>query len=145
MQGDSLLYSFDEDEEIETDYITVVNKEELMRERRKFEEIFIDNGMHGEKVTYDYGTLDRNENKDVASASNDLLDMGSCLGNNSIDGILSEEYVRSAKGKTNEKHLRAYMPNLASKNVKIVNEDYFASYSSFGIHREMLSDKACWN
>ncbi|KDP40554.1 hypothetical protein JCGZ_24553 [Jatropha curcas] len=31
--------------------------------------------------------------------------------------------------------------NLVSKDIKKVNESYFGSYSSFGIHREMISDK----
>lgn len=57
---------------------------------------------------------------------------------------MSKEHVRSAKGKTNEKQLRTYKLKFASNNVKIVNEDYFGSYSSFGIHREMISDKAWW-
>lgn len=50
MQGDSLLYSFDEYEETETDNTVAAKDEELMSERRKFEEICIGNGMHGEML-----------------------------------------------------------------------------------------------
>ena len=31
--------------------------------------------------------------------------------------------------------------NLVAKDIKKVNEKYFGAYSSFGIHREMISDK----
>ena len=31
--------------------------------------------------------------------------------------------------------------NLVAKDIKKVNENYFGAYSSFEIHREMISDK----
>ncbi len=31
--------------------------------------------------------------------------------------------------------------NLVAKDIKKVNDNYFGAYSSFGIHREMISDK----
>ncbi|PON98744.1 Protein arginine N-methyltransferase [Trema orientale] len=127
LQDDSLLYSFGEDEEDEDDH--TAEKEELMTHVKNFEDICIDNES---RDTYDqYGK------EDVASISGNLLSVGSSSGKSAVNGLTSGEPERD----TNDKSLRAYFPNRAAKDVKIVNEDYFGSYSSFGIHREMLSDK----
>ncbi|KAL5570590.1 hypothetical protein UlMin_027165 [Ulmus minor] len=123
LQDDSLLFSFGEDDEADGDYAIVseVDKDELMNNFKRFEEMSVDS--------------------DVASASNDHLNLESSSGKIHTDGLISRELVGPSKRKTNDKHLRTYFPNHVARDVKIVNEDYFGSYSSFGIHREMLSDK----
>ena len=63
-------------------------------------------------------------NKDVTLISNKQ----SC-----VDGLVV------VNGKDEE--ARVCDERLAGRNVRKVNENYFGSYSSFGIHKEMISDK----
>lgn len=112
LQDDSLLYSFNEDEDIaEKDD----DDDELMTIVKNCGEILIDPEIHGDR-------------EDVASPSDNHLDVGTSSRENGINW-------------SDDKKLRAYFSNRAAKDVKNANEDYFGSYSSFGIHREMLSDK----
>ncbi|TVU02120.1 hypothetical protein EJB05_52387, partial [Eragrostis curvula] len=41
----------------------------------------------------------------------------------------------------NDSHLKVARASVNAKAIKTVDDNYFGSYSSFGIHREMLSDK----
>lgn len=101
-----------------------MDKEELMSSVKKFKEICIDDELRGENL--------------ASNTSYNCLDVGNSSGNCDVKNL----DLRDLEGKTNDKKLRAYFPNRVSKDVKNINEDYFGSYSSFGIHREMLSDKA---
>lgn len=113
LQDDSLLYSFNEDEDIaEKDDD---DDELIMTIVKNCGDIHIDPEIHGDR-------------EDVASPSDNHLDVGTSSRENGINW-------------SDDKKLRAYFPNRAAKDVKNANEDYFGSYSSFGIHREMLSDK----
>lgn len=40
-----------------------------------------------------------------------------------------------------KKDLKVTFAEVARRELRNMNEDYFGSYSAFGIHREMLSDK----
>jgi protein arginine N-methyltransferase 3 len=53
----------------------------------------------------------------------------------------SEERVGSSDGKPSDKHSKVSLMNLVDKDIKKANANYFGAYSSFGIHREMISDK----
>ncbi|KAF4388974.1 hypothetical protein F8388_026703 [Cannabis sativa] len=135
LQDDSLLYSFNEDEEAVDDgddvvVVDIAEKEELMTNLRKFKDICIDSEIQD--------TYHQCGKEDVDSISGSHLNVGSSSGKSAVNGSTSREPERH----TNDKALRAYFPNRDLKDVKIVNADYFGSYSSFGIHREMLSDKA---
>jgi type I protein arginine methyltransferase len=44
-----------------------------------------------------------------------------------------------------ESDLKVVRKDTAARERKDVDEDYFGSYSSFGIHREMLDDKVCYS
>jgi type I protein arginine methyltransferase len=54
-------------------------------------------------------------------------------------GKLMENGVSEEESK--ERNLKVARKGAAARERKDVDEDYFGSYSSFGIHREMLSDK----
>ncbi|KAL8235178.1 hypothetical protein R6Q59_021278 [Mikania micrantha] len=95
MEEDSLLYSFDEDEEVDNDDDMVRNIDGL------------------EKMSIDGKT----ELELYASAS-------------SINGESSDD-----------KQLSNSSLSAVNHEIMTVNKDYFGSYSSFGIHREMISDK----
>ncbi|XWS57037.1 hypothetical protein CRYUN_Cryun09bG0137100 [Craigia yunnanensis] len=51
------------------------------------------------------------------------------------------ESVRPSDSNTKDKQSRVYIADVVEKDIKKVNEIYFGSYSSFGIHRDMISDK----
>lgn len=128
MEDDSLLYTFGEDEEGEgeDDYSASIDKDELMRDLKKYEEICIDDENTGDTTVYNADNSDKNGRKEVASASNGHLDVAG-----------------SSEKASKDKHLRGSFPTLLSKDIKNVNENYFGAYSSYGIHREMISDKVC--
>ena len=140
MQEDPLLYSFSQDEEGEDDDATALEKEEIMRDLREFGEICIDDGDIIDALASDFDTLNE-DRREGASASNGYYGMenisekeiGSCIG--------AKEHVGSFKRKPKDKHMRVSFANVVSKEIKNVNENYFGAYSSFGIHREMISDK----
>ncbi|RVW36398.1 putative protein arginine N-methyltransferase 3 [Vitis vinifera] len=140
MQEDPLLYSFSQDEEGEDDDATALEKEEIIRDLREFGEICIDDGDIIDALATDFDTLNE-DRREGASASNGYYGMenisekeiGSCIG--------AKEHVGSFKRKPKDKHLRVSFANVVSKEIKNVNENYFGAYSSFGIHREMISDK----
>ncbi|KAM7262564.1 hypothetical protein ACFE04_000247 [Oxalis oulophora] len=128
LQDDSLLYSFVDDEDNEDDFSESVNKEEIMKDLKILDDRIIDNEIHGE--------LDNDVSKEsgkyhVPSSSNGHLNVES-----------SSKVVKSNDEEPKNKHLMISRGNVSAKSVKNVNEDYFGSYSSFGIHRDMLSDKA---
>lgn len=141
LQDDSVLYSFGEDEEGEDDYSVAVDKDELMSDVRHFEEICIDHEIHVEKIATDSDTSCESGKRDVDSSSNGYSNTASSSGKVTANGVSSGEHVGLADRKTIVKNIRAYIPNHGSKDIKNINDDYFGSYSSFGIHREMLSDK----
>ncbi|KAM5551558.1 putative protein arginine N-methyltransferase 3 [Rosa sericea] len=141
LQDDSVLFSFGEDEEGDDDYAVAVDKDELMSDLRHFEEICIDHQIHVEKIAGDSDNSCESGKRDVDSSSNGYLNTASSSGKVTANGVNSGEHVGSADRKTKGKSIKAYIPNHGSKDMKNINDDYFASYSSYGIHREMLSDK----
>ncbi|PRQ55609.1 putative methyltransferase transcription factor C2H2 family [Rosa chinensis] len=141
LQDDSVLFSFGEDEEGDDDYTVAVDKDELMSDLRHFEEICIDHQIHVEKIAGDSDNSCESGKRVVDSSSNGYLNTASSSGNVTANGVNSVEHVVSADRKTKGKSIKAYIPNHVSKDMKNINDNYFASYSSYGIHREMLSDK----
>lgn len=129
MQDDSVLYSFNEDdEEGESDYNMTIDKEELLRDLRNIEDICIDDKNAQEARPSDFNSFKENEAEEIACVSSGCSD------------IVNHECVASSDRKPKDKHLSIHSANIEQKEMKNVNESYFGSYSSFGIHREMLSD-----
>ncbi|MCD7465526.1 Protein arginine N-methyltransferase 3 [Datura stramonium] len=129
LNEDALLYGFDEDDEGEddVDYMPV-DKEELIKD---FEHISID------EDGFTFGT---EENKPI----------GSCLsGENSAsvtdttfsNGIVAAEATVSSNRNLDDQNSSLYIAKVAANKIKDVNKNYFGGYSSFGIHRDMISDK----
>ncbi|XP_004307081.1 PREDICTED: probable protein arginine N-methyltransferase 3 [Fragaria vesca subsp. vesca] len=141
LADDAVLYSFGEDEEGDDEYNVAVDKDELMSDLRHFEEICIDHQIHVEKIASDSDNCCESGKKDGDLLSNGCLNTASSSGMVTANGVNSGEYVGSSERKTKGKSIRTYVPNHGSKDMKNVNDDYFASYSSFVIHREMLNDK----
>lgn len=140
MQEDPLLYSFGGDDVGEDEDCISVDKKELLRDLSSFEEISIDDKdpidqFRSElRITCDNGDA-------VASASESDFDNG-----NPLEEFKVNELVHANKGalsnrKVNDQKFNLSSARVVSDKIKNINENYFGSYSSFGIHREMISDK----
>lgn len=136
MQEDAVLHSFGEDVDGEDDYLMAVGKEELMQELANAEalgEICLD-----EDITdigpSEHDTLNNNETDKVNVMSGHLEKA-------TTNGITHGEDMGSSNRRSKDKNLRVSFANVAAREIKNANESYFGAYSSFGIHREMLSDK----
>ncbi|KAL9321764.1 hypothetical protein ACSQ67_009817 [Phaseolus vulgaris] len=112
MQDDSLLYSFGEcDEEGEDEQITPID-EDLIKDLMNIDE----------RSSVDHDS--------VENSKGDLINGKDSMGH----ALCSDKDPKKGP-------LVANPQNHIAKHIKKVNEGYFGSYSSFGIHREMLSDK----
>ncbi|KAJ6713943.1 PROTEIN ARGININE N-METHYLTRANSFERASE 3-RELATED [Salix viminalis] len=140
MQDDPLLYSFNDDEEGEDNHMTPDDQEELVRYLRNIDEMCIEDTDTLKKSAHGYGFLEQNGAKEVASSSSSHENVGNSSKMEMLNGD-SEELVGSSNGKPSDKHSKASIMNLLDKDIKKANENYFGAYSSFGIHREMISDK----
>ncbi|KAE9584768.1 putative methyltransferase transcription factor C2H2 family [Lupinus albus] len=139
VQDDPLLYSFDEHEEGEDEQITAID-DDLMRDLKNSAEAFSDNQNAVKEVVVNNGLYDAPITEGSASISDHHLSFASSSDKEHIDGKDSRGFVSSID-KDPERHLTAHSQNHIAKHIKKANESYFGSYSSFGIHREMLSDK----
>ncbi|XP_021299978.1 probable protein arginine N-methyltransferase 3 [Herrania umbratica] len=138
MQEDSLLYSFGGDEEGENDYNTSFDEEEIVRD---FGNVCIDDDVIAEEIELNAETSNKDRNKAVMIDSNGHLSLASSSKRIAENGMDYGESVRSCDSNPKDKHSRVYIADVVEKDIKKVNESYFGSYSSFGIHREMISDK----
>ncbi|KAI3803225.1 hypothetical protein L1987_31374 [Smallanthus sonchifolius] len=115
MEEDNLLYSFDEEVD-DYDY----DDDDKVRNIDGLEKISIDDKTDLESYASNFKLLEsRKESvmKEVTSIS-------------AINGESSDDK------RSNSSSLKA-----VDHDIMIVNKDYFGSYSSFGIHKEMISDK----
>lgn len=134
MQDDSLLYSFGEcDEEGEDEQITPID-EDLIKDLMNIDE----------RISYDHDSVEKvlvDDGKRDASFSIDHLNRDSSSKRELINGKDSVGHALCSDKDPRKGPLIANSQNHIAKHIKKVNESYFGSYSSFGIHREMLSDK----
>ncbi|RWW24444.1 hypothetical protein BHE74_00002623 [Ensete ventricosum] len=133
MVDDPLLHSFAGDEDEEEDPPGV--DEEMMRELMSSEELpklCIDGQsmINGDSPMSD--VFKETGNTEASLDSMDKISQGMM-----INGMI----LKPCDQKQKDKQLRVSLANVAAKQMKNVNEKYFGSYGSFGIHREMLSDK----
>lgn len=136
MPEDSLLYSFGDDEEGEDDYKTSYDKEEVLRDLKSFGYF----NLNGENMEEETAISDEISGA-IGKVSNGHSNQASSSGKEIANGTTCEESSRSSDRGLEDKYLGLNVTNLVGKEIKKVNESYFGSYSSFGIHREMISDK----
>ncbi|XP_054814524.1 probable protein arginine N-methyltransferase 3 [Prosopis cineraria] len=139
IQDDSLLYSFDESEEIEDEQFTPINEEELVGDLKNSEEICGGDQNTVEKMVLNADDFDMTSVKGTTNSVNDI-DSPSSWDKDLINDKDSRGFL-SSNDKNQEGHLTSISSSRLAKHVMKVNENYFGAYSSFGIHREMLSDK----
>lgn len=145
LQDDSLLYNFEEDEDVIEVTTASFDKEELMREFRiseDLESINLDDDNLVEKVETAFGAINEPEESKVASSSSNrlsnlLMSPDNVRVNGTTDGLENEPLHPERE----DKHLKIAFANASAREKKNVNDGYFGAYSSFGIHREMISDK----
>lgn len=140
MQGDSLLYSFDQDEDFEEDEcIPPVDEEEARRILGEAGNICIDDEVMIDSDGCTSVASNAEGMKEQASSSDGFPLVASSSKGATPNGV--DVGLDSMDKKKKDVHLRVSFANVAASEIRKVNESYFGSYSSFGIHREMLSDK----
>ncbi|XP_022745039.1 probable protein arginine N-methyltransferase 3 [Durio zibethinus] len=138
MQEDSLLYSFGGDEEDEDDYNTSFDEGEIVRD---FGNVCIDDDNTAEEIELNSVTSNKDRNKAVMTVSNGHLSLANSSKRITDNGLDYGETARPCDSNTKDKQSRVFIADVVEKDIKKVNESYFGSYSSFGIHRDMISDK----
>ncbi|KAI3715648.1 hypothetical protein L6452_22634 [Arctium lappa] len=128
MEDDHLLYSFGEDEEIDDDDGIRLADEDLIRNIDGLEKICIDDTTDSETYAV---------NEVVSSSENNGASVSDGAKVNSKDAKNGGAHDRVSKDKKSNRS----SVNPGDSEIIIVNKNYFGSYGSFGIHREMISDK----
>ncbi|KAL8555242.1 hypothetical protein ACS0TY_003159 [Phlomoides rotata] len=132
LQDDSLLYSFYEDDEDEEGDTMIVDKKELESYLSPFEHIDIHDEDASELM------VPENEGKDVVMSSDKDMTTAKPLDSLSVNDP-SVSISSYSNGKKEMDTIRSTM--IVAKEINNINKSYFSSYSSFGIHRDMISDK----
>lgn len=122
MEDDSVLHSLfmDDDEEDEECGISMERGQCSAGERVLAEPL-------GNKLS----TLSERNGSEISAQFEKRCTIGSTQG----------EDRESFAHETNDSQLKVARASVNAKAIKTVDDNYFGSYSSFGIHREMLGDK----
>lgn len=116
MFDDALLHSFVGDDDYDDDECgEMISREEVMRE-------FMNNGELGQTCGDDFEKIE-------VAVENVTEDLGKMMTNRTVVKDDHSGLHRS------DKQMRA------AREIMNVNENYFGGYGSYGIHREMISDK----
>lgn len=141
MEDDSLLYSFSEDDECQDEFTRSTDEEELMRNLGSFEKIHIDYENNIDPHASDFVNPLENGVKVVDDdENNNNLGTEIPLEKVIVNGG-DRKHVVTSERKTNDTHLIVSPAKAVENKIINSNKNYFGSYSSFGIHREMISDK----
>ncbi|KAF3781198.1 putative protein arginine N-methyltransferase 3 [Nymphaea thermarum] len=142
MKEDALLHSFAEDDVSEDDSQLDVDREEWIREIANIEAL-AKCSINGDDYISNLVQVDISCDTKDAMEDSAARDGSSCLANHLDvavgDGAFSA--CTNVTEKPRSKNLRVSSANVAARKIRSVNENYFGSYGSFVIHREMLSDK----
>ncbi|EPS61091.1 hypothetical protein M569_13710 [Genlisea aurea] len=140
LHDDALLYSFseddDDDDEDEEDKKTMsIDEKEMKLYLSKFERIEMDHEDADTDIVCDNGGKDA-----LLHADTDELDSKGSerLPANGVNYLLGGKLSGGALRNGRHGICSARLTN----EINSINKGYFASYSSFGIHRDMISDKA---
>ncbi|KAK6143282.1 hypothetical protein DH2020_023630 [Rehmannia glutinosa] len=136
LQDDSLLYSFGEDDEDEEGDIMIDDTKELASYMSQFEHIDIQVEGASDRCAPELIIPCENGGKGAVLSFDKDLNAAKPLANtNNVAGGLSP--YRSRKNEA----FTVPSTNIATNEIRKINKSYFSSYSSFGIHRDMISDK----
>lgn len=135
-QDDPLLYSFAEDEE--DDDISLMNNTDTDGGNCNVDE------MTGESLPFHPNRHKENGMEDCSSTSHSFSNAPRNLEAVIENTVKTTEALGLNDKMQEDDQLKIARRNFYSKDIKNANENYFGSYSSFGIHREMLSDKVLY-
>ncbi|KAK9682146.1 hypothetical protein RND81_10G053500 [Saponaria officinalis] len=138
MEGDALLFSFDEDFD-EDECMPSVDEGELVRVFGDARVAGLDDEMVVDSGAWSALVSGSGEKQELASNSNGCAPVANSCTEEISNGVCDRRGFSDIEKK--DRSLRSSFANVAASEIKKVNEGYFGSYSSFGIHREMLSDK----
>ncbi|KAI5410918.1 hypothetical protein KIW84_056167 [Lathyrus oleraceus] len=141
MQDDSLLYNFGDFEEGEDEQTSIMDEDLVTDLKNALETKGVDQDTVKNLVVNDHA-YDDCRRKETAFVSDEHSNLPSSSAKELVNGKDSRGCVSSIDKDPEEGSLMGNPPSHIAKHIKKVNESYFGSYSSFGIHREMLSDKA---
>lgn len=136
MDEDSLLYSFGDDDEGEDDDFM---SEKVPRDLSSSEEVSIDDKCAIEQFSHELKTI--LDNRDGDGFTENDMDTANLLEKSTCNGLVGVEESVLSHRNLKDKHLSLSSAKVAANEIKDINKNYFGSYSSFGIHREMISDK----
>ena len=125
MENDHLLFSFDEDVDDDEDMV------------ENLDTMSIDDKMDLETYASNFELLKSCKENEVASVSENN---GASSSNGATVKSCNAEKGGAYDKVSNDKKPISFSVNV-DRDIMIVNKDYFGSYSSFGIHKEMISDK----
>ncbi|XP_066393949.1 probable protein arginine N-methyltransferase 3 [Miscanthus floridulus] len=123
MEDDSLLHSLSIDEDDDEDEDCGMSMERG--------QCSAGNGVLAEPLGNTLSTISERNGSDISPQFHEECTIGSTQG----------EDRESLAHEMNDSHLKVARASVNAKAIKTVDDNYFGSYSSFGIHREMLGDK----
>ncbi|KAL5994786.1 Protein arginine N-methyltransferase 3 [Asimina triloba] len=144
MPDDSLLHNFGDDEDGEEDFSASIDREELLRELGSSDnlgEINIDDEEILDNVPSELAASNENNRTEASCVPNGSLNSIYPLEKAPENGVTPKEDLRLPAIKHKNENLKISLAYVASREIKNTNESYFGAYGSFGIHREMISDK----
>jgi type I protein arginine methyltransferase len=121
MEDDSLLHSLSIDDDDDDDFATTIERGHCSA----------GNGGLAESCVNKQSTKTEENGSDINARLEKMCIVGSAEGDNSA--ALAQVQ--------NDTQLKVAHASVNAKAIKTVDDNYFGSYSSFGIHREMLGDK----
>lgn len=123
MEDDSLLHSLSIDDDDDEDEDCGMSMERG--------QCSAGNGVLAEPPGNTLRTISERNGSDISPQFHQECTVGSTQG----------EDRESLAHEMNDSHLKVARASVNAKAIKTVDDNYFGSYSSFGIHREMLGDK----
>lgn len=129
LQEDPLLYNFAEDCDDDEDSTSVNRMKDLI----KFEDIHIDDDKELQSQLLEMRT------KEIASTTMSYSNLGNCPDEVEVNGVDVKE--NDSDRISMDESSRVSLAKVTANSIRSIDESYFGSYSSFGIHREMISDK----
>lgn len=139
MQEDPLLYSFGEDWEVEDEGTT--SSDYKIAELIDFGRICIDEDNAVEGPMFDFNTASENGRTESAFAFNSCLNGMNPYQEVEVSSVDVNKASLPSDMNSTDKDLEVSIAKVEANEIRKVNKNYFGLYSSFGIHREMISDK----
>lgn len=141
LQDDSLLYSFGEDDEDEENDTMSIDTKELTSYLSQFEHLDIHDEGACNGCTSELQFPSENGGEGVELSFDKDMGTANASGNPIVNETSNVEYGSLYYGNRKKEMHNANPLKIAANDIKNIDKNYFGSYSSFGIHRDMISDK----